>query len=123
MKFALVNWFLDKFGLNKPIRLGIYGEVNVGKTTLANKIALDWTGEELGTVSAIPHETRYVQKKEKVKIKHGSKNMTINLLDMPGLSTKVDFRDFLKYGIKRKQAKERAKEATQGVIEAIKMAQ
>lgn len=120
MKLGFLDWLLETFGLRKPIRLGIYGSVNVGKTTLANKIALDWTGEEIGTVSVIPHETRYVQKKEKIKIKHGGKNITINLLDMPGLATKVDYRDFLKYGIKRKEAKERAKEATQGVIEAIK---
>jgi len=120
MKIGIIDWILDTFGLRKPIRLGIYGSVNVGKTTLANKIALDWTGEEIGSVSAVPHETRYVQKKEKVEIKHGGRKITINLLDMPGLATKIDYRDFLKYGIKRKEAKERAKEATQGVIEAIK---
>jgi len=120
MKLGFLDWVLETFGLKKPIRLGIYGSVNVGKTTLANKIALDWTGEEIGKVSSVPHETRYVQKKEKIKIKHKGRNITINLLDMPGLATKVDYRDFLKYGIKRKEAKERAKEATQGVIEAIK---
>jgi small GTP-binding protein len=120
MKFALIEWFLDFFGRRKPVRLGIYGEVNVGKTTLANKIALDWTGEEMGKASPIPHETRYIQKKEKIKIKHGGSNLTINLLDMPGLAMKVDYRNFLRYGIKRKEAKERAKEATQGVVEAIK---
>lgn len=120
MKFRIIDWFLNLFGLERPIRLGIYGEVNVGKTTLANRIALDWVGEEVGKVSTIPHETRYVQKKERIKIKHDGKNLTINLLDMPGLATKVDYRKFMKYGIKRKEAKERAKEATQGVVEAIK---
>ncbi len=120
MKISFLNWILQLFGYRKIIRLGIYGCVNTGKTTLANKIALDWTGEEVGKASEIPHETRFVQKKEKVEINHKGKKLSINLLDMPGLSTKIDYRDFLKYGIKGKEAKNRAREATQGVIEAIK---
>jgi hypothetical protein len=114
------DWLSSLFGIRRTIRLGVYGSVNVGKTTLANKIAKDWTGEEIGTVSEIPHETRFVQKKEKVEIKHKNKKLMINLLDMPGLATKVDFKDFLKYGMSKKAAKQRAKEATAGVIEAIK---
>ena len=39
---------------------------------------------------------------------------------MPGLETKIDYRKFLKFGIKKKAAKQRAREATQGVVEAIK---
>ena len=117
---GIFDWFLGFFGYKKSIRLGIYGSVNVGKTSLANKIAKDWTGEEVGRASEVPHETRLVQKKEKVEISHNGKKLSINLLDMPGLSTRIDYRDFLKYGIKKKQAQARAKEATQGVIEAIK---
>jgi len=114
------DWLSSLFGVRKTIRLGIYGATNVGKTTLSNKIAKDWTGEEIGTVSEIPHETRFVQKKEKVEIKHKNKKIMINLLDMPGLATKVDFKDFLKYGLSKRAAKQRAREATDGVIEAIK---
>jgi len=114
------DWFLGLFGLRKEIRLGIYGSTNVGKTTLANKISLDWTGEPVGKVSEIPHETRMVQKKEKVELKLNRKKVLINLLDMPGLATKIDYRTFLKYGLSRKTAKARAREATDGVIEAIK---
>jgi GTP-binding protein Era len=115
------NWMASLFGFRKNITLGIYGEVNVGKTTLANKISKDWTGEEIGKVSKIPHETRTIQKKEKVEMPLGSrKKLMINLLDMPGITTKVNYKDFMKYGIKRKNAKKRAKEATKGVIEAIK---
>jgi small GTP-binding protein len=106
--------------MKRSVRLGIYGSVNVGKTTLANRISKDWTGEEIGKVSSIPHETRFVQKKEKVTIKHDKKNMTINLLDMPGLATKVDYKQFLRYGLSKRAAKKRAKEATDGIIEAIK---
>lgn len=115
-----LNWFYQLFGMKKSIRLGLYGSTNVGKTTLANRISMDWTGEPVGKASIIPHETRFVQKKEKIAIKHKGKNMTINLLDMPGLATKVDYKSFLKYGLSKKAAKKRAKEATDGIIEAIK---
>lgn len=114
------DWFLGLFGLRKEIKLGIYGAVNTGKTTLANKISMDWTGSPVGKVSVIPHETRTIQKKEKVELKLNKKKVLINLLDMPGLATKIDYRSFLKYGMNRKTAKARAREATDGVIEAIK---
>jgi hypothetical protein len=117
---GFINWLRNLFGSKRNISLGIYGCTNVGKTTLANKIALDFTGETVGKASPIPHETRFVQKKEKVDIKNDGKKLSINILDMPGLETKIDYRKFLKYGMSRATAKERAKEATQGVVEAIK---
>lgn len=100
--------------------LGIYGNVNTGKSTLANRICVDWTGEPLSEVSEIPHETREVKKKERVIIRVNGKKLVINLLDMPGITTRVDYRDFTQYGMGKKKAQERAKEATKGVIEAIK---
>lgn len=42
----------------KHAKIGIYGPPNVGKTTLANRILRDWTGDIMGSVSEIPHETR-----------------------------------------------------------------
>jgi small GTP-binding protein len=107
------------FGKKESIRIGFYGPPNAGKTSLANKICKDWTGEEIGVVSKIPHETRHVQFKEKVEIKHKGKTLTLKLIDTPGIATKIDYEEFLGYGIKRGEAKKRAKEATQGVIEAI----
>jgi predicted GTPase len=44
----------------------------------------------------------------------------MNLLDMPGIATKVDYKDFVKFGIRKDDAQKRAKEATKGIIEAIK---
>ena len=108
------------FKKKRNLKLGIYGPVNAGKTTLANRICLDWLGEELGKVSRVPHETREVQMKENIKIEHDGKSITFNLMDTPGIATKIDFEDFVKYGMKKKEAKERAKEATKGVIESIK---
>ncbi len=108
------------FRKKKDVRIGLYGPVNSGKTTLANRICMDWLGEELGKVSVIPHETREIQIKERVTVRDNGKSLTFNLVDTPGIATKIDFEDFVKFGVKRKDAKQRAKEATRGVIEAIK---
>ena len=74
----------------------------------------------MGSVSKIPHETKKVQFKEKVEIAFKNKKMTFKMVDTPGIATKIDYEDFLKYKMKKKDAKKRAKEATQGVIESIK---
>ncbi|ODS42696.1 MAG: GTP-binding protein [Candidatus Altiarchaeales archaeon IMC4] len=116
----LLKWIGGIFRGRKHIRLGLYGPPNAGKTTLANKISMDWTGEPMGTVSEIPHETREVQKKEKVVVETGGKKLEMDLLDMPGIATKVDYKEFIGYGMSKKDAQKRAKEATSGVIEAIK---
>ncbi len=112
--------FSNIFKNKKEVKLGFYGPPNVGKTSLANRICKDFTGEEIGSVSKIPHETRNVQFKEKVEIEYKGKKMTFKLVDTPGIATKIDYEDFLKYKMKKGDAKSRAKEATQGIIESIK---
>src|SRR4030043_693030 len=112
--------FSSFFKGKKEIKLGFYGPPNAGKTSLANRICKDFTGEEIGTVSKVPHETRSIQFKEKVEIKYKGKTLMFKMIDTPGIATKIDYEDFLKYNLKKKEAKERAKEATQGVIESIK---
>ena len=113
--------FLNRiFKKKKSIKLGFYGPPNAGKTTLANKICKDWLGEEMGSASKVPHETREIQVKEKVIIKSGNKELDFNLIDTPGIATKIDYEDFLKHKISKTKARKRAKEATKGVIEAIK---
>ena len=110
----------DLFKRKKHIKLGVYGPPNGGKTTLANRICQDWLGEDMGKVSNIAHETREIQIKEEINIKSNGKELTFNLVDTPGIATKIDYEDFMKSGLKEKQAKQRAKEATKGVIDAIK---
>ena len=112
--------FSSLFKNKKEIKLGFYGPPNVGKTSLANRICKDFTGEEIGSVSKIPHETRNIQFKEKVEIEYKGRKMTFKLVDTPGIATKIDYEEFLKYKMNKKDAKNRAKEATQGVIESIK---
>ena len=112
--------FSKMFKSKEDIKLGFYGPPSVGKTSLANRICKDFTGEEIGKVSKIPHETRKVGFKEKVEIEYKGKKLMFKLVDTPGIATKIDYEDFLKYNMKKKDAKKRAKEATQGVIESIK---
>src|SRR3990167_6880953 len=121
----LVKTFIAKvlnniFKKKKHIKLGLYGPPNGGKTTLANKICQDWLGEDMGSVSNIAHETREIQIKEQINIKSNGKELSFNLVDTPGIATKIDYEDFMKSGMKEKEAKKRAKEATKGVIDAIK---
>jgi len=112
--------FKQLFKQKRELRIGLYGPPNGGKTTLANRISMDWLGEEVGTVSPIPHETREITVKEQITVKSGKKELTFNLVDTPGIATKIDYEDFVKAGLTTAQAKKRAKEATRGVIEAIK---
>ena len=114
------RFFGGLFRRKSNIKLGFYGPPNAGKTSLANLLCKDWTGEEIGTVSDIPHETREVQFKEKVEVEHKGKKLLLKIIDTPGIATKIDYEDFLSYGVAKQDAKKRAKEATQGIIEAIK---
>ncbi len=112
--------FAGLFKSRKDLSLGFYGPPNAGKTSLANRICKDWTGEEIGTVSKVPHETRHVQFKEEVDIKYKNNSLIFKLIDTPGIATKIDYEDFMKYKMNKKESQKRAKEATQGVIESIK---
>lgn len=119
-KFFTKIWS-DLFNNRKNLKLGLYGPPNSGKTTLANKICQDYLGEDMGTASHLPHETRKIQAKEKISIKNSNgKELLLNLVDTPGIATKIDFEDFVKKGMSTAKAKRRAREATKGVIESIK---
>ncbi len=121
LKFFFKRLIRGLFKKKKKIKLGLYGPPNGGKTTLANRICKDWLGEEMGSVSSMAHETREIQVKEEVVIKNkAGRELKFNLVDTPGIATKIDYEEFLKTGLKEKKAKERAKEATKGVIDAIK---
>jgi hypothetical protein len=120
LKLFLRKLFSNLFKKKKHIKLGLYGPPNGGKTTIANRICQDWLGEEMGKVSNVEHETREIQVKEEVNMKSGNKELSFNLVDTPGIATRIDYENFIKSGLKEKEAKSRAKEATKGVIEAIK---
>jgi small GTP-binding protein len=113
------NWLKRLFKKRKA-RNGIYGPPNAGKTTLANRIVRDWTGDAMGSVSHIPHETRRARRREGVMIECNGSSVTLDIIDTPGLATKIDFHDFMAFGLTEEESKRRAKEATEGVIEAVK---
>ena len=112
--------FFKKLFNKKNARIGIYGPPNAGKTTLANRILRDWTGDAMGSVSHVVHETRRARRREGVVIKTNGNSITLDIVDTPGLATKIDFQDFMASGLNESEAKRRAKEATEGVIEAVK---
>lgn len=112
--------FKNLFSKKKHVKLGLYGPPNGGKTTIANRICQDWLGEDMGAVSNVAHETREIQIKEQVNIKSKGKELSFNLVDTPGIATKIDYEEFLKTGMKESEAKQRAKEATKGIIDSIK---
>jgi tRNA U34 5-carboxymethylaminomethyl modifying GTPase MnmE/TrmE len=112
--------FRSIFRKRSKLKIGFYGPPNAGKTSLANRLCKDWTGEEIGSVSNIPHETRNVQVKEEVEIDYKGKSLTLKIVDTPGIATRIDYENFLWFGLKKGEAKRRAKEATQGIIESIK---
>ena len=91
--------FSGVFKKKGEIKLGFYGSPNAGKTSLANKICQDWLGEDLGSVSSMPHETRQIQVKEKVILERDGRKVEFKLIDTPGIATKIDFEDFMKFGL------------------------
>ena len=114
------RWLSGVFG-KKHVRIGLYGPPNAGKTTLANRIVRDWTGEIMGAASEIPHETRRARRKADVVIKSGGGSLTLDVIDTPGIATKIDYHEFVEqYGMQEVDGRRRAKEATEGVIEAIR---
>jgi len=113
------SW-LKKLFKKKTQKIGIYGPPNAGKTTLANRIVRDWTGDAMGSVSHIPHETRRARRREDVTIVSNGSSVKLDIIDTPGIATKIDFHDFMAFGLPEEESKRRAKEATEGVMESVK---
>ena len=115
-----ISRFLKTLFRKRTCRIGIYGPPNAGKTTRANRIVRDWTGDAVGPVSEVPHETRRVRRKQDVTITGQNGNsLTFDIVDTPGVTTKIDYNEFIEYGFEKEEAIRRAREATEGVAEAM----
>ncbi len=122
---GFLRWILKFIMKKKKIKLALYGAPNAGKTTLAKRMLIDLANldeKELEDLveSEIPHETRNIVIKNNITLRLGNKTFSFDLIDTPGISTKIDYEEFLKYNLNEEEAKKRAREATKGVIEAIK---
>ncbi len=115
-----ISQLLKTFFRKRTCRIGIYGPPNAGKTTLANRIVRDWTGDAVGPVSEVPHETRRVRRKQDITITgQNGHSITFDIVDTPGVTTKIDYNEFIEYGFEKEEAVRRAREATEGVAEAM----
>ncbi|MCE7734237.1 MAG: GTP-binding protein [Candidatus Heimdallarchaeota archaeon] len=114
--------FLGKlFGNNrKSASVCLIGEVNTGKSTLANRIAVDFTGKEEFNASEVPHETREIEKLEHVNFQVGKNKLDVTLVDTPGIATSIDYKSFMQHGLSEEDSIARAKEATAGIVSTIK---
>jgi small GTP-binding protein len=74
----------------------------------------------MGSVSHIPHETRRARRREDVTITSNGSSVTLDIIDTPGIATRIDFHDFMAFGLPEDESKRRAKEATEGVMESVK---
>ncbi len=119
-----MNKFLTKLlNRKKEASVCLIGEVNTGKSTLANRFSNDFIGSDMSAVSQIAHETRDLVTLEHVDFNHNGSKLDLTLVDTPGIASAIDYKDFVKQGITEENAIERAKEATSGVIKAIKYLQ
>ncbi|AKB81175.1 GTPase Era [Methanosarcina barkeri 3] len=74
----------------------------------------------MGSVSHIAHETRHAKRRNAISIETSGHTINLDIVDTPGLATKIDFHDFMEQGMSDSESKKRSKEATEGVIEAVK---
>lgn len=114
-----IDRFKTFFGRGNK-RIGIYGPTNSGKTTLANRIALDWTGETVGKVSSIPHETKEVKRKGDIEIESGEEKLRINLFDTPGFTTETKREEMEEGEVEEEEIKRREEAVMEGSIQATK---
>lgn len=117
---SIKNKFFSFFGnKNAPDKLGVFGPPNAGKSTLTNQICTDFDEDTVSSQSPVSHETREVNQKKDVNIEHNGSEVNIDIVDTPGVATEVDDSDFIWVGMDEDSASRRAKEATEGIAEAM----
>jgi len=119
------RWLSRILSRKQNLKIGLIGSPNSGKTTLANRICMEWCGEEMGESSHIPHETRVVQSKTHVKVNAGEYSLTLDLFDTPGLADHDGLWEYYKYflwaGIPEEKAFKRLQEAKKGITHTLNL--
>lgn len=108
------------FGGSEIEKVGVYGPPNAGKTTFTKQLIEDWTEQQTDDLSAseVPHETRKAEKRQvDMTTEHGT--VSFEIVDTPGVSTSVNYEEFVKHDIDKEKAVQRSQEATEGVAEAM----
>ena len=57
------------------------------------------TEETMGSVSHIAHETRHAKRKNGITIEANGYTISLDIVDTPGIATKIDFHDFMEQGM------------------------
>ena len=109
------------FSNQAPATVGLYGPPNAGKTTLANRIATDWADVTVGDASDVPHETQRALRADGVEIEGDDGTVTVDVVDTPGVATEVDHAAFREHGLSEADARERARGATRGIGESMRV--
>lgn len=119
------RWLGRLLSRKRNLSIGLVGAPNSGKTMLANRICMDWCGEEMGEVSELPHETRVVQSRNHVEIKDNGHSLKVELFDTPGLSNHDDlleyYRHFIFSGLSKEHADKRLEEARRGMEHTLSL--
>lgn len=111
------GWFAST---SDPKTIGIYGPANAGKSTLTNQILSDWSDEDnFASMSDVPHETRRAKRSDEIVIERDDNQVTLNVVDTPGVETKVNYNDLMDHGLDKQDAMDRSREATEGIAEAM----
>lgn len=105
---------------HEATQIGVYGPPNAGKTTFVNQVLADCGEAASGTTSHRPHETRTADRTTSVDIAGKTGTTTIDIVDMPGVSTTVDEAAFRAHGLDEETARRRAREATSGISDALR---
>lgn len=100
-------------------RVGIYGVPNVGKTTFINRIARDYGLTKVGLSSEVPHETTDLQELEDITIRTAEDEVTLDIVDTPGVKSTVDRSEFAEFDITGEDAFRRENQAAEGVATAV----
>ena len=90
---------------------GAFSVDGVNRKIVINSILLEQPKYRFHGMETIAHETRHVNHHHQLTIKTSdNKKIMLDIVDTPGLATKIDYHDFMKEGLSEIESKKRSKE-------------